>query len=266
MDTSRAIVDSQFLMPNGASKAKDFSEWKALTEYLHHKKYKVHIPYGPALNECWDKVAPEQNRDLSQLGTLIKTVALLNFNHREIITDDEGTEWVVATLDDYESIRPEAELIFASSIGKTIPAGKKDTLDLIHELSRKDPDTYFSVADILAEGTTVVVGGNDREYKHRSSVSKDVAYLLNKFIIEQDPTRNKKNGYFVRTTKATRIDDLSRIKILPTLIDIQARLNSDESGELIIPESPELKGYYDNLIEESTAEAQEQEQLRHNEN
>ena len=71
---------------------------------------------------------------------------------------------------------------------------------------------------------------------------------------------------YVRTTKATRIDDLSRIKILPTLIDIQARLNSDESGELIIPESPELKGYYDNLIEESTAEAQEQEQLRHNEN
>ena len=258
MDTSRAIVDTQFLMPSGPNKPADFSEWKALTEYLHHKKYKVHIPYGQALNECWDKVAPEQNRDLSQLGTLIKTVTLLNFKHREIITDNEGSEWVVATLDDYETIRPEAELIFASSIGKTIPAGKKDTLDLIHELSKKEFDTYFSVVDILAAGTNA----EGREYKHRSAVSKDVAYLLNKFVIEQDPNRNKSSGYYVRTTKATRIDDLSRVKILPTLIDIQARLNSDESGELIITDSDELKKYYD----EVTAEAIEQEQLKHKEN
>ena len=110
----------------------------------------------------------------------------------------------------------------------------------------------------------VIAGTNaeGREYKHRSAVSKDVAYLLNKFVIEQDPNRNKSSGYYVRTTKATRIDDLSRVKILPTLIDIQARLNSDESGELIITDSDELKKYYD----EVTAEAIEQEQLKHKEN
>ena len=83
--------------------------------------------------------------------------------------------------------------------------------------------------------------------------------------MEQDPSVNKGHGYSVRTTKATRIDDISRIKILPSLIDIQARDNSDERGELIVSPSKELNEYYDDVIDEVTEEAAEQSKFKYNE-
>jgi hypothetical protein len=165
-EQTRAIFHA---LANGRAEDTDLTPWHALQRWLGSGEHRVVVPFADALAQLVPPKAVRLRRDFGLLLTFIRAHALL---HRASRTCNEDGE-IVATLDDYESVRELLEPLIASGVEATVPETIRETVDAVKQLCPKDDDTVSLAA--LARQMRLDKGTVSR----RASMAKERGYLVN---------------------------------------------------------------------------------------
>jgi hypothetical protein len=145
-DQTRGVFS--MLAEEERSKA-DQKPWHALQHWLESPSAtrSVTIPYAKALAEMVPPLAVRLRRDFGALLSLIRAHAVLHQATRE--RDDRGR--LVATLDDYSSVRELVAVLVSEGIEATVPKSVREAVHAVARLHAKEdlPVTVVQVAKEL---------------------------------------------------------------------------------------------------------------------
>ncbi|ABG05197.1 hypothetical protein Rxyl_2267 [Rubrobacter xylanophilus DSM 9941] len=122
----------------------DLIPWLALQEWLGSAVHQATIPYAKDLARMVPPVAVRLRRDFGAVLNLIRAHAILHQASRE--RSAEGK--VVATLDDYASVRRLVADLVSDGIEATVPKGVREAVHAVARLHavRSEPATVAEVA------------------------------------------------------------------------------------------------------------------------
>jgi hypothetical protein len=156
-------------LANGRGADPDLTAWHALQRWLAFGEHRVTIPFAGALAQLVPPRAVRLRRDFGLLLTLIRAHALLHRASRECNGDGE----IMATLDDYETVRVLAEPLIAAGVEATVPATIRETVAAVKELCPQNEST----ASVMAIARQLKL--DKSAASRRASVAKERSYLVN---------------------------------------------------------------------------------------
>jgi hypothetical protein len=186
----------------------DFARWHDLQVWLAGAEHRVSIPYASALAELVPPVAVRLRRDFGAVLSLIRSHALLHQASRERDTDGK----VIATLEDYATVR---ELIFdvvSEGIEATVPATVRELVEKVAGV--EEPLSVASLARLL--------GLDKSATSRRWQAARGRGYLRN---------LEDKRGKPARIVLGDPLPD--DVEVLPTVAQLLA--TAQEGAELAHP-------------------------------
>jgi hypothetical protein len=152
----------------------DLDEWHQLQRWLAEAEHRVTIPYAERLAGLVPPVAVRLRRDFGAVLSLIRTHALLHQQNR-----GRADGQIVATIEDYAIVRALVADAIGASVGSTVPATIRETVDAVTALYRpsspEDPKTDGVGAQVIADSL-----GLDRStVARRLTVAKADHYVRN---------------------------------------------------------------------------------------
>lgn len=163
---TRAIFHA---LANGRPTDPDLAPWLALQRWLALGECRVEVPFADALAGLVPPTAVRLRRDFGLLLTLIRTHALL---HRASRVCEPGGA-VVATLDDYETVRVLLEPLIAAGVEATVAPTMRETVAAVDRLCPKEEDTASFAA--IARELRLDKSATSR----RVSAARERGYLVN---------------------------------------------------------------------------------------
>jgi hypothetical protein len=121
----------------------DFARWHDLQVWLATAEHRVAIPYGPALADLIPPVATRLRRDFRAVLSLIRSHALLHQASRE--RDAAGK--VVATFEDYATVRELVVDIVSEGVEATVPATVRELVEAV--AASEEPLSITELAHLL---------------------------------------------------------------------------------------------------------------------
>ena len=115
-------------------KAPDLNKWHSLQKWIEHADHDVIIPFAGTLALILPTTATRLRRDFQKVLDLIKVHAILHQAQRS----REGNNRIVATLDDYFSVRELIEDLLAEGVHASVPVTVRETVEAVRKLSKKD--------------------------------------------------------------------------------------------------------------------------------
>jgi hypothetical protein len=171
----------------------DLGSWLALQRWLERGPREVTIPFAPALAKLVPPKAVRLRRDFGALLVLIRACALLHQANRR--RDRAGR--IVATLEDYDTVRALVGGTIAAAVEATVPATVRELVAAIPMLG--DEKTGVTRRK-LAEALSLDVSSISRRVKRAES-----------YVVNLEDRRNKAARYW---TGDPLPDD---VEILPSL-------------------------------------------------
>ena len=125
----------------------NLKEWHALQRWLGTADHETSIPYAKNLAALIPPVAVRLRRDFGALLNLIRACAILHQAKRE--RDAQGS--IIATLEDYATVRALVADLVAEGIEATVPATVRETVEVLGRLYADDsePVTVLKLAGEL---------------------------------------------------------------------------------------------------------------------
>lgn len=112
----------------------ELEEWRALQTWIDLAGiHRVTVPFAPALAELIPPVAVRLRRDFSTVLNLVSAHAILHQATRE--KDDQGR--IVATLDDYATVRELVADLVANEVGSTVAQPTRDAVRAVSDLCER---------------------------------------------------------------------------------------------------------------------------------
>jgi hypothetical protein len=155
----------------------DLKRWHALQIWLGSVERRVTIPYSKTLASLIPPIAVRLRRDFGAVLNLIRAHAVLHQASRH--KDEEGR--IVATVEDYSSVRELVADLVSESIEATVPVTVRETVEAVKRLrenSKGDPVTVTDIAKELKLDRSAV--------SHRVRNAKDRGYLRD---LEENPRK-----------------------------------------------------------------------------
>ena len=116
-DTPEQTREVMLAIARGTPDEVDFTRWHALQEWIASRPAEVAVPYAEKLAGLIPPVSTRLRRDFTVLLMLIQAHALLHQANR----DRDGKGRIVASIDDYESVRALVASVFAQGAGIEAP-------------------------------------------------------------------------------------------------------------------------------------------------
>jgi len=142
---TKKILEFQDMQHTGKYKI-DFEKKKNITDALKQLKpyhFKTHFADSAAMNIPTTDV--RARRDYAKFITLVRCSAYLHQKQREIVTDDDGNEFIICDIEDYEiAVRYSEDIL-----GSTFSGLTNNEIALISHLKKDSWDDTFSIADIM---------------------------------------------------------------------------------------------------------------------
>jgi hypothetical protein len=114
----------------------DLAEWLHLQQWLQqHGERRVTIPYALRLAELVPPVAVRLRRDFGAVLTLIRAHALLH----QLTRDRDHDDRIVATLDDYATVRDLVADIVSEGVGAAVSETTRATAEAVADLAPLHP-------------------------------------------------------------------------------------------------------------------------------
>jgi len=110
----------------------DTSRFVALQEWLIHVEHRVAIPFGERLADLIPPVAVRLRRDFPTVLTLIQANAVLHQATRQ----KDCTGRIVATFDDYETVRQLVSDAIGAQVDATVTATVRQTVEAVARLHK----------------------------------------------------------------------------------------------------------------------------------
>ena len=121
----------------------DFARWHDLQVWLETAEHRIAIPYAPMLAELVPPVAVRLRRDFRAVLSLIRSHALLHQARRE--RDPAGK--VIATFDDYATVRELVVDIISEGVEATVPATVRELVETV--AASDEPLSIAQLAHLL---------------------------------------------------------------------------------------------------------------------
>lgn len=136
------IVDTQeqtrkvFLALAGSESRQEpgFNKWLSLQKWIESANHDVVIPFARSLATILPTTATRLRRDFQKVLDLIRVHAIL---HQAQRARDNGN-CIVATLDDYSSVRELIEAFLAEGVQASVPETVRETIEAVRKLSKND--------------------------------------------------------------------------------------------------------------------------------
>src|ERR671912_426904 len=191
----------------------DQKPWHALQHWLESPSAtrRVTIPYAKALAKMIPPLAVRLRRDFGALLSLIRAHAILHQATRE--RDDRGR--LVATLDDYSSVRELVADLESEGIEATVPKSVREAVHAVARLHALEdlPVTVVQVAKVLQLDRSAA--------SRRIRSAKDLGFLRD---LEDNPRK---------PSRLVPADPLPEdLEILPKPKDVQAYKACTRAGEI----------------------------------
>jgi len=110
----------------------DSRPWHSLQTWLEHAEHRVSIPFARDLAAAIPPIAVRLRRDFTQVLNLIRAHAILNQVGRERAKDGS----VIATLEDYGTVRNLVIDFISEGIGAMIPQSIRETVEAVEGVIR----------------------------------------------------------------------------------------------------------------------------------
>nr|MBA2598669.1 hypothetical protein [Chloroflexia bacterium] len=169
-DAKEQTRDIFHALANGRPADPDLAPWHALQTWLALGERRVAVPFAGALAQLVPPMAVRLRRDFGLLLTLIRTHALLHRASREC----DPTGAILATLDDYETVRVLLEPLIAAGVEATVSTTIRETVAAVANLCLTKEDTASRAA--IARELRLDKSAASR----RAIVAKDRGYLVNR--------------------------------------------------------------------------------------
>jgi hypothetical protein len=156
-------------LANGRPAEPDLAPWHALQRWLALGERRVAVPFAPALAELTSTTAVRMRRDFGLFLALVEAHALLHRTSRETAPDGA----ILATLDDYDTVRALAEPLMAAGVEASVPATIRETVAAVARLC-PDAGATASVAAIARE-----LRLDKSAASRRALAAKERGYLVN---------------------------------------------------------------------------------------
>ena len=145
----------------------DFEEARALQEWIGLSDNRVVIPFAANLTAAVEPVAVRLRRDVKAVLSLIRAHAILHQAARD--RDREGR--IVATLEDYASVRELVADLVAEGVEATVAPAVRETVEVVRSLAKEAGATAKAV------GEQVGIDKNSAWRRCRKAESQ--GYLIN---------------------------------------------------------------------------------------
>jgi DNA-binding transcriptional ArsR family regulator len=200
-DQTRAVMAA--LAEEAGKVAPDLlATWHALQVWLEGAEHRVSIPYAKILADLIPPVAVRLRRDFGALLNLIRTHALLH----QATRDRDGEGRIVATIEDYVTVRKLVVDLVGEGVEATVPATVRETVEAVRRLredSKGEPVTVAELARKLKLDRSTV--------SRRARSAKERGYLRD---LEDNPRK---------PSRLVLGDDLpDDVQILPSPEDVRA--------------------------------------------
>jgi hypothetical protein len=163
----------------------ELERWHKFHNWLSAGEHRVVIPFYPQVVEAITHAPVRFRRDITQLGSLIETSALLHQATREV--DEDGR--VVATLADYSLAREAILQSLNISAADAIEPRSVSILTYVHaELVRVDPEGKKPTR-ISSGRLAKALGIPDRTARYQLNKLIDAGYLANTEQLPKRPMR-----------------------------------------------------------------------------
>src|SRR5215217_3440016 len=188
----------------------DLEVWHALQVWLDSAGHRVTVPYAKKLAKLVPPVAVRLRRDFGAVLNLIRAHAVLHQASRE----RDGQGCIVATIEDYGTVRELVAELVSEGIEATVPATVRETVEAVKRLregSSGEPVTIAELARKLELDRSTV--------SRRVRSAKDRGYLRD---LEDNPRK---------PSRLVLGDDLpDDLQILPKPEDVRASVTECASG------------------------------------
>lgn len=186
----------------------DMAPWLALQTWLVHAEHRVVIPYADALAYLVPPLAVRLRRDFRQVLSLIKAHAILHQASRE--RDSDGR--IVATLDDYATVRELVGDIVGEAVEGTVSKAIKETVEAVKKLA-------------TAEGVSVTALCKELKLD-KAAVSRRVKSAIERGFLTNEEDRK---GRPARLKVADELPD--KVRVLPSSEEVLTALTVDRGGK-----------------------------------
>jgi hypothetical protein len=129
---------------NETEAAVQFGRWQAFQKSLEAGEHRVVVPFSNRLADLVPPVAVRLRRDFRLLLTLIEAHALLNRERR----DRDAQRRIVATLDDYATVRELVADVFAEGVEAMVKPETRELVAIVKTLG-KDEVSMTEIAKVL---------------------------------------------------------------------------------------------------------------------
>ena len=148
-DTQEQTRDVLATIAREKAEGVDLQPWHALQEWLGSPAAcrRVTIPYAEALAGLVPPVAVRLRRDFGAVLNLIRTHAILHGANRE----RDGEDRIIATLEDYETVRDLVEDLVSDGIDATVPATVREAVAAVVRLREDSEGEPVSLASVAGE-------------------------------------------------------------------------------------------------------------------
>lgn len=197
---------------NGARPEPNIAPFIAMQRWLEQSgTHDVVIPFADALVKLLPDKPIRWRRDVTQILTAIQSCALLYQRQRE--RNEDGR--VIATLDDYEMVRPLLDLALAPSLAENLTEAQRAAVKAVSELTENSSETIT----ISAVARKLNIDRSSASARLRSAL--EGGYVVNDEIHQNRPAK-------LRSGKET----MPPPRVLPTPKEITEEVYS------ILPENP----------------------------
>jgi hypothetical protein len=153
--------------------------WRALQVWLEHAEHEVVVPFAGRLAELVPPVAVRLRRDFTTVLALSRTHAMLHQASRA--RDAYGR--VVATFEDYETVRELIADLLAESAEVAVPRSVRETVAAVQQLKRELP----AATQIRHKHVAKTLGMEESSARRRVLQAIRLGYLANETTIYGRP-------------------------------------------------------------------------------
>ncbi|WHZ27564.1 MAG: DNA primase [Nitrospira sp.] len=154
-------------LAEGMSHEVNVQEWHALQNWLAVAEHRVIIPFSTYLADAIPPMAVRLRRDFKTLLRLIETHALLQQCSRD--RDAEGR--IIATPEDYFTVRGLVADLFAAGVGATVPHTIRETVQAVQRIDSGEGATVLQIAKELKLDRSAA--------QRRTQAARERGYLAN---------------------------------------------------------------------------------------
>jgi hypothetical protein len=159
------------LAEEDGSEGPDYERWHALQRWIKLGGNRVAIPYAKQLAKLIEPVAVRLRRDFGSLLALIRAHALLH----QATRGRDGAGRVVATIDDYATVRELVGDVISEGVEKTVKPQVREIVETVRRLLDDNPEAEIKQRQ-LAEALDIDKGRVSRNVR----AALDGGYLVNR--------------------------------------------------------------------------------------